>query len=175
MSRLRVVGRRGGADLGFSFGGANDYLRARISRARKPKSLTAWVQGPLNGPGSARVKKNIVMLCRVIWAKCYSHMKLPASLRAPYGLKSSKPVRTHAACRAGPHCFIKNTKIAPVREPYSPWLKIQLAQLLDTGFLRYFARRRHVDVRERPARGPYMERIDTVWARIRAHRSVGWT
>ena len=31
---------------------------------------------------------------------------------------------------------------------YSPWL------LSDTGFLRYFARRRHVCVRSRPARGP---------------------
>ena len=80
-------------------------------------------------------------------------------------------MRTRAACRAGTRDFLKN--LGPVRAPYSPWLKFQLAQLSDTGFLRYVARRRHVDVRERPVRGPYMERIDTARARIRAHRSVG--
>ena len=31
-----------------------------------------------------------------------------------------------------------------VRAPYSPWLKVVLAQLSDTGLLRYFARRIHV-------------------------------
>ena len=36
-------------------GGAKDYVRARTSRARNLKSLTAGVQGPHKGPGSSRV------------------------------------------------------------------------------------------------------------------------
>ena len=75
-------------------------------------------------------------------------MKFPGSLRAPYGLKSRKPVRT----RAGTYDFfwtldLKN--FGPVRVP--PWLKVVLS---DTGFLRYFTRRIHVYVRTRPARDP---------------------
>ena len=62
--------------------------------------------------------------------------------------------------------FLKN--FGPVRAPYSPWLKIQLAQLSDTGFIRHFARRRHVDVRERPVRGP---RGASTW-NVYRHRTV---
>ena len=48
------------ADSGFSLGGGGgttDYARARTFmtlRARNPKSLTARVQDPLEGPGSSR-------------------------------------------------------------------------------------------------------------------------
>ena len=45
-----------GADTGFSFrggGGAKDYMRERTLRTRNPKSLSAGIQGPLKGPGSA--------------------------------------------------------------------------------------------------------------------------
>ena len=36
-------------------GGTKDYVCSLISQARSPKSLTAWVQGSLMGPGSSRV------------------------------------------------------------------------------------------------------------------------
>ena len=49
---LRYLDRLG-ADPGFSLGGggAKDYVHARTSCARSPKSLTAGVQGPLKDPG----------------------------------------------------------------------------------------------------------------------------